>query len=55
VQLDDLAGELEQPNLPGTIAEHPNWRRRCPLPVDAVTRSPLAAKILAIMREERPR
>lgn len=55
VQLDDLAGELEQPNLPGTITEHPNWRRRCPLPVDAVTESPLAARILAIMRAERPR
>jgi 4-alpha-glucanotransferase len=55
VQLDDLCGELEQPNLPGTIAEHPNWRRRCPLTVDEVTSAPLAARILAIMREERPR
>jgi 4-alpha-glucanotransferase len=55
VQLDDLAGELEQPNLPGTIAEHPNWRRCCPFMVDAVTRTPLAARILAIMRTERPR
>lgn len=26
---DALAGE-EQPNLPGTIDEHPNWRRRYP-------------------------
>jgi len=24
-----LAG-TEQPNLPGTIDEHPNWRRRYP-------------------------
>lgn len=55
VQLDDLAGELEQPNLPGTIAEHPNWRRRCPLGVSEVARAPLAARILATMREERPR
>ncbi|MEK0083309.1 4-alpha-glucanotransferase [Benzoatithermus flavus] len=55
VQLDDLAGELEQPNLPGTIAGHPNWRRRCPLAVDAVTGSPLAARILTVMRAERPR
>jgi 4-alpha-glucanotransferase len=55
VQLDDLAGELEQPNLPGTIAEHPNWRRRCPLAVDEVAASPLATRLLAMMREERPR
>lgn len=26
--LEDLAGETEQPNLPGTVSEHPNWRRR---------------------------
>jgi 4-alpha-glucanotransferase len=28
--MEDIAGETEQPNLPGTIAEHPNWRRRLP-------------------------
>jgi 4-alpha-glucanotransferase len=26
--LEDLLGLVEQPNLPGTIDEHPNWRRR---------------------------
>lgn len=26
--LEDLLAEREQPNLPGTITEHPNWRRR---------------------------
>jgi 4-alpha-glucanotransferase len=31
--LEDLLGLAEQPNLPGTIDEHPNWRRR--LPVEA--------------------
>lgn len=25
---EDIAGEREQPNLPGTLDEHPNWRRR---------------------------
>jgi 4-alpha-glucanotransferase len=28
VPLEDVLGETEQPNLPGTIDEHPNWRRR---------------------------
>lgn len=28
VPLEDLLGLVEQPNLPGTIDEHPNWRRR---------------------------
>jgi 4-alpha-glucanotransferase len=26
--LEDVLGQVEQPNLPGTIDEHPNWRRR---------------------------
>jgi 4-alpha-glucanotransferase len=32
--LEDLLGLVEQPNLPGSIDEHPNWRRRLALPVD---------------------
>jgi 4-alpha-glucanotransferase len=34
VPAEDLCGLLEQPNLPGTMEEHPNWRRR--LPADAL-------------------
>lgn len=33
VQAEDLAGAVEQCNLPGTVHEHPNWRRRLPLPI----------------------
>jgi 4-alpha-glucanotransferase len=32
VSLEDLLGLEEQPNLPGTITEHPNWRRRLDAP-----------------------
>ncbi|WP_277182967.1 4-alpha-glucanotransferase [Caballeronia sp. BR00000012568055] len=32
--LEDLLALLEQPNLPGSIDEHPNWRRRMTKPVD---------------------
>jgi 4-alpha-glucanotransferase len=28
VQLDDLAGEAHQANLPGSTTQYPNWRRR---------------------------
>ena len=35
VPLEDLLALREQPNLPGTLDEHPNWRRR--LPGDAAT------------------
>lgn len=30
VPVEDLLGLDEQPNLPGTTDEHPNWRRRLP-------------------------
>ena len=55
VQLEDLMDELEQPNLPGTVTEHPNWQRRYRRPVDTLTVEPLAARILAVMAAERPR
>jgi 4-alpha-glucanotransferase len=55
VQMEDLAGALEQPNLPGTLDEHPNWRRRLDQPVEDMFASPLARDILAAMREHRPR
>ena len=31
VALEDLLGVVEQPNIPGTIDEHPNWRQRLPV------------------------
>lgn len=31
VALDDLLAVVDQPNVPGTIHEHPNWRRRLPV------------------------
>ncbi len=32
--LEDLLGEEEQPNLPGTTQGHPNWQRRLKLPLE---------------------
>jgi 4-alpha-glucanotransferase len=34
VALEDLLGDEEQPNLPGTTEEHPNWRRRARLSLE---------------------
>jgi len=33
-QLEDVLGVAEQANLPGTIDEHPNWRRTLPLTLE---------------------
>jgi 4-alpha-glucanotransferase len=35
VAIDDLLGVVDQANVPGTTHEHPNWRRRLPLPLEA--------------------
>jgi 4-alpha-glucanotransferase len=34
IALDDIAGALDQINIPGTFDEHPNWRRRLPISLE---------------------
>jgi 4-alpha-glucanotransferase len=34
ISLEDLLGVVDQPNIPGTVDEHPNWRRRLPVPLE---------------------
>ncbi|MDB5655613.1 MAG: 4-alpha-glucanotransferase [Tardiphaga sp.] len=36
VAMEDLLGVIDQPNIPGTIDEHPNWRQRLPVAVDRI-------------------
>ncbi len=36
ISMEDLQGVIEQPNVPGTIDEHPNWRRKLPVSIDAM-------------------
>jgi 4-alpha-glucanotransferase len=36
VSLEDLLGVIDQPNIPGTVNEHPNWRRRLPVAIDDI-------------------
>jgi 4-alpha-glucanotransferase len=55
IPLEDLLGQEEQPNLPGTVAEHPNWRRRLPMPVDAVLEAEAVARRIGYVATERPR
>jgi 4-alpha-glucanotransferase len=51
--LEDIIGIAEQPNLPGTVDEHPNWRRRFDRAADALLRQPAAARRLRILAERR--
>jgi (1->4)-alpha-D-glucan 1-alpha-D-glucosylmutase len=34
VQMEDVLGIIEQANVPGTVHEQPNWRRRLDLPLE---------------------
>ena len=36
ISLEDLLGVIDQPNVPGTVDEHPNWRQRLPIVLDAM-------------------
>ena len=53
IPLEDVAGLVEQPNLPGTTTEHPNWRRRMPADTAAMLREAPAASAVAALKEIR--
>jgi 4-alpha-glucanotransferase len=55
VPLEDIMGVAEQPNLPGTTDQHPNWRRRFRLPVDEMLRCPEVEKRLGLLKARRSR
>jgi len=56
VQLEDLAQEEDQVNLPGTPGvAYPSFARKLGNELDAVFADPVANEILAAMRAERPR
>jgi 4-alpha-glucanotransferase len=53
--LEDLIGAPDQPNLPGTIDQHPNWRRRVGQEVGTLFDEPCVARRMAQLAQRRPR
>jgi len=51
--LEDLLGEIEQPNLPGTVDTHPNWRRRLAAPLDELLAEPAVAQRISTIDARR--
>jgi 4-alpha-glucanotransferase len=51
VSLEDLLGVVDQPNIPGTIDEHPNWRQRLPVALDKIASAIDLAALKAATRE----
>ncbi|GAA1749082.1 4-alpha-glucanotransferase [Aeromicrobium alkaliterrae] len=50
----DAVGQLDQPNLPGTVDEYPNWRVPLPVDLDTFFADPRVAAAVAPLREHRP-
>ena len=53
IPVEDMLGLSEQPNLPGTVDEHPNWRRRYDPPASNILDTPQAQRRLKGLREGR--
>jgi len=52
-QPEDVLGMLDQANLPGTVREHPNWRRRLPLALERWSSHPEVATLAHVMAQRR--
>jgi 4-alpha-glucanotransferase len=53
IPIEDILGLAEQPNVPGTIDEHPNWRRRLGAPASEILDAPKVRARLASLRRRR--
>ncbi|MBI6940246.1 4-alpha-glucanotransferase [Pseudomonas putida] len=53
IPLEDLLGNDEQPNLPGTTEGHPNWRRRFAVPARELLDDEDAARRLELLAQAR--
>jgi 4-alpha-glucanotransferase len=50
ISVEDVLDLTDQPNLPGTVHEHPNWRRRLPIELDALAKHQRLASIAELLR-----
>jgi len=51
IALEDLLDVVDQPNIPGTVDEHPNWRRRLPVSLEQIASKIDVAALKAATRE----
>ena len=53
VQIDDLMEVEDQINLPGTVHEYPNWRRRLPMTADKLPNTPMIKALREVLAGSR--
>jgi 4-alpha-glucanotransferase len=51
VEMEDALELADQPNVPGTVDEHPNWRRRLPAALEDLSDDPRLQALGRIMAE----
>jgi (1->4)-alpha-D-glucan 1-alpha-D-glucosylmutase len=49
--LEDVFGDVDQPNLPGTVDEHPNWRRKHSVEIDEIRRDSRMLRVAGALRQ----
>jgi (1->4)-alpha-D-glucan 1-alpha-D-glucosylmutase len=55
VQMEDVLGQLDQVNLPGTTGQYPNWRRKLPLNLEEWPNDPRVVALAEALQRERGR
>ncbi|MGJ8693430.1 MAG: 4-alpha-glucanotransferase [Thalassotalea sp.] len=55
IPMEDALEVREQVNVPGTIDEHPNWRRKVPVTVEDFCQQESVEQIARVMQEIRPK
>lgn len=53
LHLEDALGEENQVNMPGTVSEHPNWRRKMLVDIEELERDPRVLALVGAIRDER--
>jgi 4-alpha-glucanotransferase len=55
ISAEDVLGIFDQVNIPGTIAQHPNWRRRLPVSLENWSGEPRLIALAKMLSVERGR
>jgi len=53
IMIEDVLGLTDQVNIPGTITEHPNWRRKLPLTLEELRQAKNIEALLVALEERR--
>ena len=51
VSIEDILDIADQPNIPGTVFEHPNWKQRLPVNVEELADNAALRKVGTIFRK----